>query len=92
MQNGDNGRSVSVTVKDWFEYDGSIRLAVPDFPPAFIRVSDDPERPSGHPKLFKILARYLREQGGTRTSDLDVRHKTVAERAQNLRTLESATQ
>jgi len=28
MQNGDNGRSVSVTVKDWFEYDGSIRLAV----------------------------------------------------------------
>jgi hypothetical protein len=63
MQNGDAGRSVSVTVEFWFESDGSIRLAVPGFPPPFVRIKDDPERPSGHPRLFRFLARSLREQG-----------------------------
>ena len=56
-------RSVSLTVKGWFELGGSIRLAVPDFPLAFVRIKEDPERPSGHPKLFRFLARYLRTQG-----------------------------
>ncbi len=63
MQPGDDGRSVSVTIKVWFERDGSIRLEVPGVPPPFVLIKDDPERPSGHPRLFRSLARYLREQG-----------------------------
>ncbi len=63
MQNGEDGRSVLVTVKFWFESDGSIRQALPGFPAPFARIKDDPERPSGHPRLFRFLARYLRERG-----------------------------
>jgi hypothetical protein len=50
--------SVSLEMTFWRERDGSIRLAIPGFDrPAIIK--DDPLRPSGHPKLFRILSERL---------------------------------
>jgi hypothetical protein len=63
MQNHDDGRSVAVQLKVWLECDGSIRIAVPGMSAPFVRVKNDPERPSGHPSLFRLLARTLRERG-----------------------------
>ena len=62
MQNGDDGRSVSVQVEFWLECDGSIRLALPGFP-APVVIKNDPQRPSGHPSLFRYLAHFLRDVG-----------------------------
>lgn len=63
MQNSDDGRSVSVQVECWFESDGSIRVAIAGFPPPHLTVKNDPERPSGHPRLFRFLSQCLQKQG-----------------------------
>jgi len=63
MQMSEDGRSVSLNVKFWFENDGSIRLTSEADPSLRITIKNDPERPSGHPTLFKRLAQCLRVMG-----------------------------
>jgi hypothetical protein len=63
MQVGEDGRSVSLNVKFWFESDGSIRLTSDAEPSLRIIIKNDPERPLGHPTLFKRLAQCLRNMG-----------------------------
>ena len=63
MQVNEDGRSVSLNVKFWFEEDGSIRLTSEADPSLRITIKNDPERPSGHPTLFKRLAQCLRVMG-----------------------------
>jgi hypothetical protein len=52
---------VEVTI--WLESDGSIQMALPGFGPPHIRIKNDPERPSGHPRLFRFLAECLMKKG-----------------------------
>ena len=59
----EDGKTVSVEVTIWLEDDGSIRMALPGFASPHIRIKNDPERPSGHPRLFRSLARCLKENG-----------------------------
>jgi len=54
---------VSVQIKFWLESDGSIGLEVPGALQRTIRIKDDPLRPSGHPRLYRYLARHLRRRG-----------------------------
>jgi len=63
MQVSDDGRSVSLNVKFRFEDDGSIRLTSEADPALRVIIKNDPERPSGHPMLFKRLAQCLRIMG-----------------------------
>ena len=63
MQVGEDGRSVSLNVKFWFESDGSIRLTSEAEPSLRVIIKNDPERPLGHPALFKRLAQCLRNMG-----------------------------
>jgi hypothetical protein len=63
MQVNDDGRSVSLNIKFWFENDGSIRLTSEAEPDLRIVIKNDAERPSGHPMLFKRLAQCLRIMG-----------------------------
>jgi hypothetical protein len=63
MPVGEDGRSVSLNVKFWFESDGSIRLTSDAEPSLRIIIKNDPERPLGHPTLFKRLAQCLRNMG-----------------------------
>jgi hypothetical protein len=63
MHVGEDGRSVSLNVKFWFESDGSIRLTSEAEPSLRVIIKDDPERPLGHPTLFKRLANVLRTMG-----------------------------
>src|SRR5262245_52487358 len=63
MQHGGDGGSVTLELTFWFENDGSIRIAIPGSPPPFVTIKDDPERPSGHPRLFQALAQLLQRQG-----------------------------
>ena len=63
MQVSEDGRSVSLNVKFWFEDDGSIRLTSEGDPALRVIIKNDPERPSGHPTLFKRLAQCLRVMG-----------------------------
>jgi hypothetical protein len=63
MQVSKDGRSVSLNVKFWFENDGSIRLTSEADPSLRVVIKNDPERPSGHPTLFKRLAQCLRVMG-----------------------------
>jgi hypothetical protein len=63
MQVGEDGRSVSLKVKFWFESDGSIRLASDADPALRVIIKNDPERPLGHPSLFKRLAECLQTMG-----------------------------
>ncbi len=63
MQVSDDGRSVNLNVKIWFENDGSIRLTSEADPALRVIIKNDPERPSGHPMLFKRLAQCLRIMG-----------------------------
>lgn len=63
MQVSEDGRSVSLNVRFWFESDGSIRLTTEADPSLRVVIKNDPERPSGHPTLFKRLAQCLRVMG-----------------------------
>jgi len=63
MKISDDGKAVSVEIKVWLECDGSIRLALPGFPPPYVTIKNDPERPSGHPRLFRYLAQHLTSSG-----------------------------
>jgi hypothetical protein len=63
MQVGEDGRSVRLNVKFWLESDGSIRLASDNDPLLRVIIKSDPERPLGHPTLFKRLAQCLRIMG-----------------------------
>ena len=63
MHVGEDGRSVTLEVKVWFESDGSIRLASDADPALHAIIKNDPERPLGHPTLFKRLAQCLRVMG-----------------------------
>ena len=63
MQQIHDDGSVSLKVDLWFETDGSIRLALPGSSEPPVRIMNDAERPSGHPRLFRFLARCLRENG-----------------------------
>jgi hypothetical protein len=63
MQVGEDGRSVSLNVRFWFESDGSIRLTSEAEPSLRVIIKNDPERPLGHPALFKRLAQCLRSMG-----------------------------
>ena len=62
QQNHDDG-SVSLKVDVRFETDGSIRLTLPGSSEPPVRIKNDAERPSGHPRLFRFLAQCLREKG-----------------------------
>jgi hypothetical protein len=63
MQVSEDGRSVRLNVEFWFESDGSIRLTSEADPSLRVIIKNDPERPSGHPTLFKRLAQCLRIMG-----------------------------
>lgn len=63
MQVDEDGRSVSLKVRFWLESDGSIRLASDADPALRVIIKNDPERPLGHPALFKRLAQCLRIMG-----------------------------
>ena len=63
MQQIHDDRSVSLKVDVWLETDGSIGLALPGSPEPPIRIKNDAERPSGHPRLYKFLAQCLKERG-----------------------------
>ena len=63
MEVGEDGRSVSLNVRFWFESDGSIRLTSEAEPSLRVIIKNDPERPLGHPALFKRLAQCLRTMG-----------------------------
>lgn len=63
MQVSEDGRSVRLNVEFWFESDGSIRLTSESDPTLRVVIKNDPERPSGHPTLFKRLAQCLRVAG-----------------------------
>ena len=63
MEVGEDGRSVSLNVRVWFESDGSIRLTSEAEPSLRVIIKNDPERPLGHPALFKRLAHVLRSMG-----------------------------
>jgi hypothetical protein len=63
MQVEEDGRSVSLNVRFWFESDGSIRLTSDAEPSLRVIIKNDPERPLGHPALFKRLAHCLRSMG-----------------------------
>ena len=63
MEVGEDGRSVSLNVRFWFESDGSIRLTSEAEPSLRVIIKNDPERPLGHPTLFKRLAQVLRSMG-----------------------------
>ena len=63
MEVGEDGRSVSLNVRFWFESDGSIRLTSEAEPSLRVIIKNDPERPLGHPALFKRLAQCLRNLG-----------------------------
>jgi hypothetical protein len=63
MQVGEDGRSVSLNVKFWFETDGSIRLTSDADPSLRVIIKNDAMRPLGHPTLFKRLAQCLRTMG-----------------------------
>ena len=63
MEVGEDGRSVSLNVRVWLESDGSIRLASEAEPTLRVIIKNDPDRPLGHPTLFKRLAHVLRSMG-----------------------------
>ena len=63
MQVSEDRRSVRLNVEFWFESDGSIRLTSESDPTLRVIIKNDPERPSGHPTLFKRLAQCLRVMG-----------------------------
>lgn len=63
MQVSEDGRSVRLNVEFRFESDGSIRLTSEADPSLRVIIKNDPERPSGHPMLFKRLAQCLRIMG-----------------------------
>jgi hypothetical protein len=63
MEVGEDGRSVSLNVRFWFESDGSIRLTSESDPSLRVIIKSDPDRPLGHPALFKRLAQCLRIMG-----------------------------
>jgi hypothetical protein len=63
MQVGEDGKSVTLNVKFWLESDGSIRMASEADPSLPVIIKNDPERPLGHPTLFKRLAQVLRVMG-----------------------------
>jgi hypothetical protein len=63
MQHIHDDGSVSLNVEVRLEDDGSIRLALPGSADPPVRIKNDAERPSGHPRLFRFLAQYLREKG-----------------------------
>jgi hypothetical protein len=63
MEVGEDGRSISLNVKVWMENDGSIRLASDANPSLRAIIKNDPDRPLGHPSLFKRLAQCLRVMG-----------------------------
>jgi hypothetical protein len=63
MEVGEDGRSVNLNVRCWFEVDGSIRLTSENDPSLRVIIKNDPERPLGHPALFKRLAQCLRDKG-----------------------------
>jgi hypothetical protein len=63
MQVGEDGRSVSLNVRVWLESDGSIRLTSEAEASLRVIIKNDPERPLGHPTLFKRLADVLHSMG-----------------------------
>jgi hypothetical protein len=63
MQQIHDDGSITLAVDVWLDNDGSIRIALPDTSEPPVRIKNDAERPSGHPRLFKFLAKCLRENG-----------------------------
>ena len=63
MKVSEDGKTVSVEVRIWLESDGSIQMALPGLAPPPIRIKNDADRPSGHPRLFLSLAKHLMENG-----------------------------
>src|SRR5262245_5655397 len=59
----DHGGGVSLHVTFWLEKDGSICLDVPGAPRPSVRIKNEAMRPSGHPRLYRYLAQYLRDKG-----------------------------
>jgi len=59
------GKSVALEVAFWLTDDGAIHLVAnePDAPSFHVAVRDDPQKPSGHPYLYRELARCLRQMG-----------------------------
>jgi hypothetical protein len=70
MEYRNSAESTSVEVTFWLESDGSICLTGPGFDQAPMRIKNDPERPSGHPRLFRYLTECLRHRGTPAPADL----------------------
>lgn len=58
-----NGNAVYAEVGFWLEPDGSIHLTIKDDPSGHVAINREPDRPNGHPTLFRRLAKALREAG-----------------------------
>jgi hypothetical protein len=63
MKVSEDGKTVSVEVRISLESDGSIQMTLPGLAPPPIRIKNDAARPSGHPRLFRSLAKHLIENG-----------------------------
>jgi hypothetical protein len=65
MELSSKGRSVSMEVSFWIREDGAIHLTSndPDVKTFYVVVRPDPAKPSGHPYLFRELAKCLRQKG-----------------------------
>lgn len=63
MEVSKKGNAVYVNMGMWFEKDGSIHLTAPGVPGFHVAVNKEPDRPNGHPTLFRRLANCLRENG-----------------------------
>jgi hypothetical protein len=63
MEVSKRGKSVYVRIGMFLYKDGSIHLTAPGILGFHVAVNKEPERPNGHPTLFKRLAKCLREKG-----------------------------
>jgi hypothetical protein len=57
------GRTIYFRIGVWLEKDDSIHLSASDVDGFHVAVNKDPEKPNGHPTLFKRLAKCLRDNG-----------------------------
>jgi hypothetical protein len=69
MEVSKKGNAIYVSMGMWLEKDGSIHLTAPGVPGFHVAVNKEPERPNGHPALFKRLANCLRENGAPAPED-----------------------
>jgi hypothetical protein len=65
MELSSKGRSLTMEVSSWMMEDGAIHLTSndPDVRTFYVVVRPDPAKPSGHPYLFRELAKCLRQKG-----------------------------